>query len=73
VGKFFNGDVLLSAMRPSEEMDFADEEECVSIAKSMIEEIDAFDYPKAGRSKGHAKRNLLRKVKMAKQMSQSVV
>jgi hypothetical protein len=54
-------------------MDFADEEECFSIAESMIEEIDAFDCPKAGRSKGHAKRSLLRKVRMAKQMGQSVV
>jgi hypothetical protein len=73
MGKIFKGDILLAAMRPSEEMDFADEEECFSIAESMIEEIDAFDCPKAGRSNGHAKRSLLRKVRMAKQMGQSVV
>lgn len=76
VGKFFKYDILLSAMIPSEEIDLADEEECVSIAESMIEEIDAFDKPRAsnaGRSKGYSKRNLLRKVRIARRIGQSVV
>ena len=53
-------------MRGFEESAFEEDEECYSIAESMIDEIEAFSDPRGCKSKGSFKRNMMKMIKVAK-------
>ncbi len=53
-------------MRALNEGAFAEDDECCSIAESMIDEIEAFSDPRGGKFKGSFKKNMMKLIKVAK-------